>query len=91
MKQSDESSRRRGLKASSMFGMAMAFRPKTIGEAFADSEVSKLLVDGNAIRPFQVKFPEAQMVDLRRRINSTKRPEGGPHQRTVNVYSAGGA
>ena len=29
----------------------------------------------NAIRPFRVNFPEADLVDLRRRINATKWPE----------------
>ena len=31
--------------------------------------------DKNAIRPFQVKVPEAELTDLRRRINATKWPE----------------
>src|SRR5207247_9419915 len=35
MKRPDEASRRRFLKASSMFGLAVAFSPGTIGEAFA--------------------------------------------------------
>ena len=38
MKRPDEASRRRFLKASSMFGLAVAFSPGTIGEAFADSQ-----------------------------------------------------
>ena len=31
--------------------------------------------DPNAIRPFQVNVPEAELTDLRRRINATKWPE----------------
>src|SRR5262249_39440906 len=31
--------------------------------------------DKNAIRPFHVKFPEAELADLRRRINATRWPE----------------
>src|SRR6266567_1766023 len=30
---------------------------------------------GTAVRPFQMTFPEADLVDLRRRINATKWPE----------------
>ena len=38
MKQPGDRSRRRFLKASSMLGLAVAFRPRTTGEAFADSQ-----------------------------------------------------
>ena len=31
--------------------------------------------DKTAIRPFQVNFPEAELTDLRRRVNATKWPE----------------
>ena len=31
--------------------------------------------DNNAIRPFQANFPEAELTELRRRINATKWPE----------------
>jgi pimeloyl-ACP methyl ester carboxylesterase len=34
--------------------------------------------DKNAIRPFQVSFPEAELTELRRRINATKWPEKEP-------------
>ena len=33
--------------------------------------------DKNAIRPFHVNVPEAELTELRRRINSTKWPEPG--------------
>ena len=38
MKEPDDRSRRCFLKASSMLGLAVAFGPATIGEAFADSQ-----------------------------------------------------
>ena len=31
--------------------------------------------DSTAIRPFKVNFPEAELADLRKRINATKWPE----------------
>ena len=31
--------------------------------------------DKNAIRPFQVSFPEEELAELRRRINATRWPE----------------
>ena len=34
--------------------------------------------DDNAIRPFHVKFPEAELVDLRKRIAATRWPEKEP-------------
>ncbi len=36
---------------------------------------SKLPADKDAIRSFQVNVPEAELTDLRRRINATKWPE----------------
>jgi epoxide hydrolase-like protein len=33
------------------------------------------MTDNTAIRPFQVNVPEAELTDLRRRINATKWPE----------------
>src|SRR5215217_7081818 len=39
----------------------------------------------NAIRPFQVNFPEAELTELRRRINATRWPE----QETVADHSQG--
>src|SRR6185369_729742 len=35
----------------------------------------KMSADKNAIRPFQVNFPEAEIAEMRRRINATKWPE----------------
>ncbi|HUS09980.1 MAG TPA: twin-arginine translocation signal domain-containing protein [Pyrinomonadaceae bacterium] len=39
MKQLEDRSRRRFLKESSMWGLAVALSPETIGEAFADSKI----------------------------------------------------
>jgi pimeloyl-ACP methyl ester carboxylesterase len=93
MKQPEDGSRRRFLKASSMLGMAVAFSPATIAEAFADSKSkttqeedtmtqtsatqrgSEQTADKTAIRPFQFNFPDAELTDLRRRVNATKWPE----------------
>jgi pimeloyl-ACP methyl ester carboxylesterase len=33
------------------------------------------MTDNTAIRPFQVSFPEAELTDLRRRVNATRWPE----------------
>jgi pimeloyl-ACP methyl ester carboxylesterase len=41
--------------------------------------------DKNAIRPFQVNFPEAELTELRRRINATRLPE----KETVADFSQG--
>ncbi|HKQ40807.1 MAG TPA: twin-arginine translocation signal domain-containing protein, partial [Verrucomicrobiae bacterium] len=87
MKQPGDRSRRRFLKASSALGLAVAFNPRAVGEAFADSKskttltqtratrASEQAADRNAIRPFQVNIPEAELTDLRRRINATRWPE----------------
>ena len=88
MKEPDDRSRRCFLKASSMLGLAAAFRSATIGEAFADSQSNTgqkentmaqtsatRAADKTAIRPFQVNVPEAELTELRRRINSTRWPD----------------
>jgi len=93
MKVPDDKSRRGFLRASSMLGMAVAFSPVTIAEAFADPKSKNASTEGNmsessgakraseqtgdknAIRPFHVNFPEADLADLRRRIKSTRWPE----------------
>jgi len=84
-------SRRCFLKTSSTLGLAVAFRPATIGEAFADSRIagrddtmtqgsttqrgSEQAADNTAIRPFRVNVPEAELTELRTRINSTRWPD----------------
>jgi pimeloyl-ACP methyl ester carboxylesterase len=91
MKEPDDRSRRGFLKASSMLGLAVAVRPATIGEAFADSSIaekedsvaqssatqraSENAADKTSIRPFQVNVPEAELTELRRRINATRWPD----------------
>jgi pimeloyl-ACP methyl ester carboxylesterase len=86
MKEPDDRSRRCFLKASSMLGLTVAFRPATIGEAFADSRIAQKehtmtqtsatqAADKTTIRPFQVNVPEAELTELRRRINSTRWPD----------------
>ena len=47
----------------------------TTTEATRATERSKQAADKNAIRPFRVNFPEAEVTDLRRRIKATKWPE----------------
>jgi pimeloyl-ACP methyl ester carboxylesterase len=93
MKQPEDRSRRRFLKASSMLGLAVAFGPGTIVEAFADSKsetnqeenamtqtssaqpASVQVADKTAIRPFQFNFTDAELADLRRRVNAARWPE----------------
>ncbi len=86
MKQQDDKSRRGFLKASSALGLAVAFGPATIGEAFADSKSkiaesmmtqtsAKQQHSEDAVRPFHVNFSEAELTDLRKRVNATKFPE----------------
>jgi epoxide hydrolase-like protein len=74
-----------------MLGLAVAFKPATIGEAFAESRIagkedtmtrssathrgSEQAADKTTIRPFQVNVPEAELTGLRRRINSTRWPD----------------
>jgi pimeloyl-ACP methyl ester carboxylesterase len=68
--------------------LAVAFSPKTIVEAFADSGTKTIQEEETmtqtiatqqssepAIRPYQFNFPDTELADLRRRINATKWPE----------------
>src|ERR1044071_5929363 len=84
MTQPGDESRRHFLKVSSMLGLATAFSPRTI-RAFADSKrqtsgkedsmtqtTATQQSDKAAIRPFQFKFPDSDLVDLRRRVNATR-------------------
>src|ERR1700690_593762 len=96
MKESDDRSRRGFLKASSMLGLAVAFRPATIGQASADSRISgkddtmtrssaTQAAGKTTIRPFQVNVPEAELTEMRRRINATRWPD----RETVSDESQG--
>ena len=49
------------------------------------TQQSQPVVDRNAIRPFEFSFPEAELTELRRRVNATKWPE----QETVKDHSQG--
>jgi pimeloyl-ACP methyl ester carboxylesterase len=49
--------------------------PSTVTQRGAAPQSSKRPVDKNPIRPFQIKVPEAELTELRRRINETKWPE----------------
>src|SRR5258708_411430 len=92
MNQTDERSRRRFLKVSSMLGLATMFRPPTIADAFtsrtrtiqmedtmteacATQPANEQIADKTAIRPYQFTFSDAELTDLRRRINATKWPD----------------
>src|SRR5580704_6953717 len=88
MKQPDDRSRRCFLKASSALGLAVAFSPAAIGEVFADSKSETTPKEDamtqtsamqqrsdDAIRPFHMNFPKAELTDLRRRINATRWPD----------------
>ena len=75
-----------------MFGLAVAFTPSWIANAFKDSKPkinqeqdimtessaaqgSAQATDKTAIRPFQFTFSNAELTDLRRRVNATKWPK----------------
>jgi pimeloyl-ACP methyl ester carboxylesterase len=71
-----------------MLGLAVTFGPATLREAFANSKSDSAqkentmtqlgatpAADKTAIRPFHVKFPDAELAELRRRINATRWPE----------------
>jgi pimeloyl-ACP methyl ester carboxylesterase len=88
MKESDDRSRRDFLKASSMLGLSATFSPAALDEALANSKFTFArkeiampetgaapAVDGAAIRPFHVKFPETEVAELRERVNATKWPD----------------
>ena len=47
----------------------------TVSQISPTQQVSKQTDDRNAIRPFHVNVPDADLTDLRRRINATKWPE----------------
>src|SRR5690348_6279820 len=84
VKQHPDTSRRRFLKMSSTLGLTAALRSGAIGESFSDlksrstqkeSAMNQTGADNAAIRPFHVNVPEADLADLRRRINATRWPE----------------
>src|SRR6267154_4239307 len=50
-------------------------REDSMTQTIATPQDSKQAADKNAIRPFQVTFPESDLTELRSRINATKWPE----------------
>jgi pimeloyl-ACP methyl ester carboxylesterase len=50
-------------------------KENTMTQTIAKPPRSQKTADKNAIRPFQVNVPEAELTELRRRINATKWPE----------------
>ena len=72
-----------------MLGLVTALSPGLIREAFANPKVetkentmtqpsgtgTEQASDKTAIRPFQFNFPDAELADLRRRVNATRWPE----------------
>src|SRR6185503_17307014 len=89
MKETDERSRRRFLKAGSLLGLAAAFSPRTIAGALTNSnsktnQMENIMTQtsaaqtgeqATAIRPFHWNFSDAEVTDLRRRVNATRWPE----------------
>jgi uncharacterized protein (DUF1501 family) len=85
----DDQSRRHFLRISSMLGLGFALSPRTIAASSADSRASatrkknvmtqttaSAQADGKTeIRPFQFNFADAELADLRRRVNATRWPE----------------
>ena len=47
----------------------------TMTQTSATQQGSEQAADKNAIRPFHVNVPEAELTELRRRINATRWPE----------------
>ncbi len=98
MEELHDRSRRWLLKASSALGLAAAFGRAMIGEAFADLQSNAAQnenavtqtsaaqsADNTTIRPFQVNVPQAELTELRRRLNSTRWPD----RETVSDESQG--
>jgi pimeloyl-ACP methyl ester carboxylesterase len=86
MEEPDDKSRRSFLKSGSMLGLTVAFKTAMIDEAFADAKSAEKedsmtqtsaahAVGKTAIHPFQVTVPEAELAQLRTRINSTRWPD----------------
>src|SRR6185503_7150079 len=81
-------SRRSFLRMSSILGLAVAFSPRVLREAFAHarfqatrkedamtSTIATQQSDKSAIRPLHFSFTDAELADLRKRVNATKWPE----------------
>ncbi len=70
-------SRRDGLRlgAASVATSLLSLPARAATQARYPSHMETVMSDKTAIRPFQVHFPEAELADLRRRINATRWPE----------------
>src|ERR1041384_1459088 len=91
MTQTDEKSRRRFLKLTSILGLGVTLNPRVIADTLTDLEArasgkenrmtqatasaTEQAPDKTAIRPFQFNFSDAELADLRRRINATRWPD----------------
>src|SRR5258705_7832242 len=88
MNETENRSRRRFLKAGSLLGLSAAFSPRTIAEAITNSNSKSSQMEdimtqpgaaqgeqATAVRPFHWNFSDAEVTDLRRRVNATKWPE----------------
>src|SRR6266850_6916678 len=62
-----------------------SFKEGTMTPTSATQERSEQATDKNAIRPFRVDVPEAELTELRRRIKATRLPEKEP----VSDFSQG--
>jgi pimeloyl-ACP methyl ester carboxylesterase len=73
----EQLSRRSSLK----FGVASLLASLMPGDSLAAAQTlsipkkERTMTDNAAIRPFHVSFPEAELTDLRRRINATRWPQ----------------
>ena len=75
MEQLSNESRRRFLRATSMLGVGTALEGGIIGRALADSGFPKQQDGAPGTHPFHVNVAEAELTDLRKRIQSTRWPE----------------
>ncbi|WP_260704026.1 epoxide hydrolase family protein [Edaphobacter flagellatus] len=78
MEELSNKSRRHFLKTSSMLSLGATFSQVMIGKAFADSQPIAAhtgQIGDIAIRPFHVNVPEAELTELRRRIQAARWPE----------------
>ena len=71
-------SRREGLKlsAASVVATVLPLPAATAAQATSSTQQGNTMADNTAIRPFEVvSFPEAELTDMRRRIQATRWPE----------------
>ena len=75
--ESAQISRREGLKLTAASAVASLLPAHALAAAQTESphQEGNSMTDNNAIHPFDVSFSEAELTELRRRINATKWPE----------------